>query len=68
MITLVRQDDGAEGYRCGTGVAPLSRIAGEVRALPPEFLPTDAGFPTPAFARYLSPLVGEIPRAERLVW
>ncbi len=69
MITLVRQDDGAgaEGYRCGTGVAPLSEIAGKVRPLPPEFLPTDAAFPTPAFARCLSPLIGEIPRAERLL-
>lgn len=69
MITLVRQDDGSqEGYRCGTGYAPLSQIAAKVRAMPPEFLPTDAAFPTPAFTRYLSPLIGEIPRAERLVW
>ena len=69
MITLIRQDAGAdaEGYRCGTGYAPLSEIAGKVRPLPPEFLPTDAAFPTPALARCLSPLVGEIPRAERLV-
>ena len=67
MITLVRQDEGAEGYRCGTGYAPLSEIAGEVRAMPPEFLPADGGFPTLAFTRYLSPLIGEIPRAERLV-
>ena len=67
MITLVRQADGADGYRCGTGHAPLSEIAGKARPLPPAFLPTDAAFPAPAFARYLSPLIGEIPRAERLI-
>ena len=69
MITLVRQDggDSAAGYRCAFGRAPLSAIGGAVRTLPPEFLPTPDGFATPAFVRYLSPLIGDIPRMERLV-
>ena len=69
MITLIRQDggDSAAGYRCAFGRAPLSKIGGAVRTLPPEFLPTPDGFPTPAFTRYLSPLIGDIPRMERLV-
>lgn len=67
MITLVRQDGGSAGYRCETGVAPLSEIGGAVRTLPPEYLPTPDAFAPPAFARYLSPLIGDIPRMERLV-
>ena len=67
MITLIRQDGGASGYRCETGSAPLSAIGGAVRTLPPEYLPTPDAFAPPAFARYLSPLIGDIPRMERLV-
>lgn len=67
MITLERQDGGAAGYRCETGSAPLSAIGGAVRTLPPEYLPTPDAFAPPAFARYLSPLIGDVPRMERLV-
>ena len=67
MITLVRQDGGSAGYRCETGVAPLAAVGGAVRTLPPEYRPTPDAFAPPAFARYLSPLIGDIPRMERLI-
>ena len=68
MMTLVREEDGAGGaYRCGVGMAALSEVGGKVRAMPPEFLKPSEWFVTPAFLRYLSPLVGDIPRLARLI-
>ena len=65
MVTLERQP--SEGYVCYTGAAPLDRVAGKVKAMPPGLYDSDAYMPTPDFVRYAEPLIGgPLPRFERL--
>ena len=65
IVTLVR--DGGEPYRCQTGVAPLSEVAGRVRKLPPNYFDRSSGLPTEAFRDYARPLIGRsLPRFEGL--
>ena len=65
MITLERQD--GPGYRCVTGTAPLADVAGKVRRMPPDFLSPDGWFVSQRFLDYASPLVGPLPRYDRLI-
>ena len=65
MITLERQD--GPGYRCVTGTALLADVAGKVRRMPPDFLSPDGWFVSQRFLDYASPLVGPLPRYDRLI-
>ncbi len=65
MITLERAD-GPE-YRCDTGTAPLAEVAGKARAMPPDFLSPDGWFVSESFLDYANPLVGPLPRFDRLI-
>ncbi len=56
MVTLERVAD--QPYACGYGRAPLTMVAGNVKALPEEYLDAQ-GQPTAAFRRYAIPLIGE---------
>ena len=65
IITLERED--GDDYRCGTGLAPLNQVGGQVRPMPPEYLSPQNNFVTDAFIQYLKPLAGDIPRFPRLM-
>ena len=66
MVTLVREP--GPGYRCTAGLAPLRKVAGAVRPLPWEYIDTDIGLPSAAFARYARPLLGSpLPRVAGLL-
>ena len=65
MISLERLD--GPGYRCDTATAPLAEVAGKVRRLPPDFLSPDGWFVSQRFLDYASPLVGPLPRHDRLL-
>jgi len=62
-IALVRTRD--EPYESDTRVVQLSDVAARTRVMPPEFLDAERGV-SDAFLRYLRPLVGPLPRIERL--
>ncbi len=65
MITLVRS--GGDVYGCGTGLAPLSKVANAVRKMPPEYLDPDHYGVTEAFLDYARPLLGTpLPRFGRV--
>ena len=65
MVTLLRQS-GAR-YECDTGIAPLEEIAGQVKALPSEYIDPSVGYVTEAFFKYARPLLGgPIPRYARM--
>ena len=65
MVTLQRAEDRA--YGCEYGLAPLSQVAGAVKALPPEFVDPDRYFVPKAFADYARPLIGTpLPRFGRI--
>ena len=56
-----------EGYQCSTGLAPLEVIAGNVKALPWEYIDTSTGLVTQAYLEYARPLAGgPMPRYARL--
>ena len=64
MVTLVREP-GAE-YRCGTGLAPLEEVAGAVKAMPTSYLNADDYTIDHSFHSYAGPLVGPLPKFERI--
>jgi len=55
MVTLER-----EGEKTKTGVAPLERVAGIERQLPPNFYDSTNKRVTQAFVDWVSPLVGDL--------
>ena len=66
IVTLVREP--GKRYVCTTGLAPLGQVAGQVQAMPEEYLDTDNYFVTPAFIEYARPLIGSpLPRYGRVV-
>ena len=65
MITLERMND--PEYRCDTGTAPLSDVAGKVRRMPSDFLSPDGWFVSQSFLDYASPLVGPLPKYDKLI-
>ena len=66
MVTLVREPDTA--YRCTTGLAPLTRVAGQVRTMPAEFYDAGQYMATQAFLDYAKPLIGaSLPKYSRVV-
>jgi len=62
-IALIRKSD--EPYESDTRVVKLTDVAAKTRVMPPEFLDSEQGV-SDAFLRYLTPLVGPLPRCERL--
>jgi len=59
-LPILIEDVGSElaRRRLGYGRAPLTMVAGNVKALPEEYL-DEQGQPTAAFRRYAMPLIGE---------
>jgi ATP-dependent phosphofructokinase / diphosphate-dependent phosphofructokinase len=65
MITLEREP--GQAYRCHTGLADLSAVAGVEKLMPAEYLAADGRDVTPAFLEYARPLIGEpLPRVASL--
>ena len=62
-IALIRKRD--EPYESDTRVVKLTDVAAKTRVMPKEFLDAERGV-SDAFIRYLTPLVGPLPRIERL--
>ena len=61
MVTLEREP--GDEYSCTTGLAPLERVAGQVKAMPPQYLEPDNYWVTRAFIDYAKPLIGSpLPR------
>ena len=64
MVTLVRGQ--GELYSCATGLAPLGEVAGRVKRMPDDWLDGRNNIPGQAFVDYAAPLVGPLPRFERV--
>ncbi|MFG0275624.1 MAG: 6-phosphofructokinase [Phycisphaerales bacterium] len=62
-IALIRKRD--DPYESDTRVVKLTDVAAKTRVMPAEFLDAERGV-SDAFLRYLTPLVGPLPRCERL--
>ena len=61
MVTLEREP--GDEYSCTTGLAPLEKVAGQVKAMPPQYLDPDNYWVTRAFIDYAKPLIGSpLPR------
>ncbi len=56
MVTIQRLAD--RPYRSFTALAPLAEIANAERHMPDEYLSARGNFVTPAFLKYLRPLIG----------
>lgn len=66
IITLERAH--AREYACATGTAPLARVGGKVKRMPPQFIDAPNHFVTPQFLDYARPLLGEpLPQFGRLL-
>ncbi len=66
MVTLVREP--GETYHCTTGMAPLSRVAGQVETMPDRYLDRPGYDVTSEFLDYARPLIGRaLPRLGRLL-
>jgi 6-phosphofructokinase len=59
MVTIQRL--GNSHYAIEFGEIPLSEVANHERPLPAEYIGTDGMSVTPAFAEYITPLLGERP-------
>ena len=65
IVTLTREP--GPTYACTTDLAPLDRVAGQVKAMPEHYLDRTNDFVTPAFIEYVRPLIGgPLPRLGRL--
>ena len=58
MVSLIRQSDAP--YACVTGLAPLSKVANAVKAIPADDITPDGNDVNEKFLRYVTPLVGEL--------
>jgi len=66
MVTLERDPDAK--YSCTTGLAPLEKVAGQVKAMPAEYLDPANYWVTGAFVDYARPLIGSpLPRVESII-
>jgi 6-phosphofructokinase len=65
MVTLERKDQAS--YSIETGLVELQKVANQVRVVPSDFFDQKNRFVTPAFIRYITPLIGDpLPRYTRL--
>jgi len=53
-------------YQTGFGTIPLKDVAVHAKPMPDEFISEDGFDVTPAFGKYLAPLIGEMPDYARL--
>lgn len=62
MVTLQRAAKPRGAYRIEFGTIPLKEVAVHARPMPDEYI-AESGFDvTPAFLKYVAPLVGELPK------
>ena len=66
MVTLVRRP--GVDYACTTETIGLSEVAVRAKPMPDEFIGADGMDITPAFLKYASPLVGELPIYDKLAY
>jgi len=59
MVTIDRVSD--DPYETSFGTIPLSDVANHERPLPDRFIGRDGMSTTPAFRRYIEPLIGPLP-------
>ncbi|MFV0445012.1 MAG: diphosphate--fructose-6-phosphate 1-phosphotransferase [Planctomycetaceae bacterium] len=59
MVTMNRVSDSP--YAIDFGTAPLADVANHERPMPDKFIAADGMSVTPAFRRYIEPLVGNLP-------
>ena len=64
MVALVRNSN--RPYECTVALAPLERVAGQVKRMPDVYLDVANYQTTPAFTDYAQPLIGPLPRFGRL--
>jgi 6-phosphofructokinase len=64
-VTIIRTSNAIDSYRSAFGRADLSAVARHTRKVPAEFL-SGRNNVTSAFYDYCQPLVGDLPRFERL--
>ena len=66
MVTLVREP--GNRYHCTTGLAPLERVAGQVKTMSNEYYDQSTSFVTDRFISYARPLIGSpLPRLGRVL-
>ena len=65
IVTLVREP--GDRYHCTTGLAPLERVAGQVKTMSNEYYDPSTGSVTDRFISYARPLIGSpLPRLGRV--
>lgn len=64
MVTIERESNDPYVVRFGT--IPLAQVANHERPLPDQFISADGMGVTPAFRRYIEPLVGPLPEYAQL--
>jgi len=64
MVKLIR--DSGQPYRCSVGLAPLERVAGQVKTMPKNYLDCKNYSTTPMFSAYARPLINPLPHFARL--
>jgi 6-phosphofructokinase len=62
MVTMQRANKSREPYRIEFGTIPLKEVANHERPMPDEFIAANGMDITPAFLKYVQPLVGELPQ------
>ncbi len=62
MVTMQRTNTGRQPYKIGFGTIPLKEVANHERPMPDEFISDDGLDVTPAFLKYLAPLIGDLPQ------
>ena len=67
MVTMNRLNPTPEHYEIGFGTISLSEVANHERPMPDHFISDDGFGVTEAFHNYVAPLIGELPKYERLV-
>lgn len=64
MVTIERESN--DPYHARFGTIPLAQVANHERPLPDQFISADGMGVTPAFRRYIEPLVGPLPEYVQL--
>jgi len=64
--SIVIRRQSTDPYRVSYDLVPLERVAAKTRTMSAEFMEPDRPGVTEAFIRYATPLVGELPKSERL--
>uniref|UniRef100_A0A7C4LJ28 Pyrophosphate--fructose 6-phosphate 1-phosphotransferase n=1 Tax=Schlesneria paludicola TaxID=360056 RepID=A0A7C4LJ28_9PLAN len=62
MVTLQRANKPRDRYKVTFGTIPLEEVAVHARPMPDEFIAQTGYDVTPAFLKYVAPLVGKLPQ------